>query len=133
MKKTLIFLFAITSLAAIFLAFFANHQALAVTTEFGEVNNVGQYVSNILKWAVPIIGGLAVLMLVYAGYIYVTSGGNPEALTRAKDIIIGVITGIILLFLIEVILVKTIGVKFNSTTPGGGIPAPQERNGGGAD
>ena len=112
MRKFLIGLFAVAALGAVFLGFWANRQALAVATDFGEVSNIGDYLSAVLKWVVPLIGGLAVLMLIYAGYIYMTSQGNPEALGRAKDIIIGVVTGILLLFLIEIILVKTIGISF---------------------
>lgn len=112
MRKTLVVLFAITSLVAVFLGFYANHRALAVATEFGEAANLGEYISKILDWIVPIVGSIAVLMLIYAGYIYMTSQGNPEALGRAKDIIMGVVVGIFLLFLMEIILVNTVGIKF---------------------
>jgi len=85
--------------------------ALAVVdTEFGPVSGVAEYVSNIMAWLLPIVGGLALLMMIYAGYLYMTSQGNPEATGRAKDIIIGVVTGIILLFLIKIIL-DQIGIK----------------------
>jgi len=84
---------------------------VATVTEFGDTD-FGGYVSKILTWLVTIVASLAVLMFIYAGYIYVTSQGNPEGVSQAKDIIIGVITGIILLFLIEVILVKTVGIRW---------------------
>ncbi len=87
---------------------------VAVVTEFGQTN-FGQYMSKILTWLVTIVGSLAALMFIYAGYVYVTSQGNPEGITQAKDIIIGVITGIVLLILIEVILVKTVGIKWKYT------------------
>lgn len=82
-----------------------------VVTEFGNTD-FGQYLSKILTWLVTIVASLATLMFIYAGYIYVTSQGNPEGVSQAKDIIIGVITGIVLLFLIEIILVKTVGIKW---------------------
>ncbi len=83
--------------------------ASAVETELGPAKNLSEYLSNIFNWIIPIVGGLAVLMLIYAGYKYITSQGNPEAISQAKDIIIGVITGIVLLFLIEIIL-RQIGI-----------------------
>ena len=86
-------------------------RGVGTETEFGNTD-FGGYVSKILTWLVTIVSSLAVLMFIYAGYIYVTSQGSPEGVTQAKDIIIGVITGIILLFLIEVILVKTVGIKW---------------------
>lgn len=83
-------------------------------TEFGNTD-FGTYISRILTWLVTVVASLAAMMFIYAGYIYVTSQGNPEGVTQAKDIIIGVITGILLLFLIEVILVKTVGIKWQYT------------------
>lgn len=80
-----------------------------VNTEFGLACNLSDYVNLLLKWALPVVGGLAVLMIIYAGYIYMTSQGNPEAVAKAKDIIIGVAVGILLLFLIGVIL-GTLGI-----------------------
>lgn len=112
MRRFLLFIFGFVSATAVFLAFFSHRQALAVTTEFGPANNIGEFVNLILTWLVPVIGGLGVLMLIYAGYLYMTSQGSPEALTQAKDIIVGVVVGIMLLFLIELILVKTIGITF---------------------
>jgi len=85
-------------------------KAYAYTTDIGSANNISQYVNLILKWAIPVVAGLAVLMSVYAGYLYMTSQGNPEAVGQAKDIIIGVIVGVLLLFVIGIIL-NTIGIK----------------------
>lgn len=85
-------------------------RAFAYTTDLGNASNLSQYVNLLLKWALPVVGGLAVLMMIYAGYIYMTSQGNPEAVGRAKDIMIGVITGVLLLFVIGIIL-STIGIK----------------------
>jgi hypothetical protein len=85
-------------------------KAFAYTTDIGDASNINQYVNLILKWVLPIVGGLAVLMLIYAGYLYMTSQGNPETVGQAKDIIVGVIVGILLLFLIGIIL-STIGIQ----------------------
>lgn len=83
--------------------------AVTVQTDLGQANNVADYVNLIMKWVMPIVGGLAVLMLIYAGYLYMTSQGNPDSLNRAKDIIVGVVVGIILLFVIGILL-NTLGV-----------------------
>lgn len=80
------------------------------TTDLGPAKDIADYVNILLKWALPVVGGLAVLMLIYAGYIYMTSQGSPEATGKAKDIIMGVVIGILLLFTIGIIL-STIGVK----------------------
>lgn len=84
-------------------------RSLAIQTDFGDVNNIGEYLTNIFTWLTPIIISLAVLMTIYAGYIYMTSQGNPEALGRAKDIIIGVVVGLMLYFLMTLVR-STIGI-----------------------
>jgi ABC-type polysaccharide/polyol phosphate export permease len=81
----------------------------AISTEFGDVNNIGEYLTRIFAWLTPIIITLAVLMTIYAGYLYMTSQGNPESVNRAKDIIIGVVIGLMLYFLMTLIR-STIGV-----------------------
>ena len=83
---------------------FLPQTALAVSTEFGEVNNIAEYVNNILDWLLPIVGGIALLAMIFAGYRYITSQGNPEAVGQAKDIIVSTLVGILLLFLIRIIL-----------------------------
>lgn len=77
----------------------------------GPVSNIGDYVSRLLTWVVPILGGVAVLMIIYAGYLYMTSQGNQEQIGEAKNIMIGVITGILLLFLIEILMKNVIGIR----------------------
>lgn len=80
--------------------------SLAVKTEVSDNDIPGapEYISELIRKLMPIIVGISVLMIIYAGYIYTTSQGSPEQTTKAKDIIIGVVTGILLLFLIRVIL-----------------------------
>ena len=80
-----------------------------VETDFGPATGIGQYVNNILTWLMPVVGGLAFLMLIYAGYLYMTSQGNPDNINQAKEILIGVIVGVILLFGISLIL-REIGI-----------------------
>ena len=80
-----------------------------VETEFGPVNDVIEYLNKILGWLVPALGALALIAFIYAGYLLLTSQGNPESITKAKEIIIVTITGIVLLFTARLILTQ-IGV-----------------------
>lgn len=89
---------------------FLPQTALAVSTEFGEVNNIAEYVNKIMTWLLPIVAGIALLAIIFAGYKYITSQGNPEAINQAKDIIISTITGVVLLLLIKIII-NQIGIK----------------------
>lgn len=76
-----------------------------------------------------VAGPLAVLFLVYAGYLYITSAGNPEQLGMAKDMIVSTITAIVILLLAGLIL-RTIGetrVADPASLGGGGGQAEEEQ------
>lgn len=77
-------------------------------TEFGPAGDLGAYVNLILPAVTKILGGIALLVFIIAGYIYMTSQGDESKVGLAKELIIGAITGILLLFLINV-LKSTIG------------------------
>lgn len=72
---------------------------------------VPEYISRLFQLFVPIIGSLAILMAIYAGYLYMTSQGNQEQISRAKDIILGVIFGVVLLFAIRMLMNNVVGVR----------------------
>ncbi len=80
-----------------------------IDTEVGQAKNLTDYLNLILAWLIPALGGIALLTFIYAGYLMMTSQGNPEAISKAKEIIIVTITGILLLFLARLIL-SEIGV-----------------------
>lgn len=68
-----------------------------------------QYISHLYTYAIWIATGLALIMVIYGGYKYTTSSGNPDVLTEAKEIIIGALVGLLLLILARVIL-STVGI-----------------------
>lgn len=70
----------------------------------------GSYVTAIYGFSLKAGSILVVMMLIYAGYIYLTSQGDTSKLTSAKDIVIGSILGYILLIMIGAIL-NYIGIK----------------------
>ena len=44
-------------------------------------------------------GVVAVVVIIAAGFFYVTSSGNPQQLTRAKNAIMGAVVGLIVVLL----------------------------------
>lgn len=66
--------------------------------------NYTAYITAVLGYAQKVGVALATLMLIYAGYKYMTSQGNPTAVNEAKDIIIGSLSGLALLFLTTLLL-----------------------------
>jgi uncharacterized membrane protein len=72
--------------------------------------SVVEYISDAYGW-LSIIGGLlAVIMLIYAGYSYMSSNGDPEKISNSKDIVEKALLGLALLILATVIL-KTINPR----------------------
>lgn len=61
------------------------------------------FVQDFYKWALTISISLAVLMLVYAGYLFVTSAGNVDQVNKAKEYIIGALSGLVFLILASLI------------------------------
>ncbi len=56
------------------------------------IDNVTNFIFNIALAIVP-------LMIVIAGFYFMTSGGNPEQVKRAKDLIFYTIIGFIIILL----------------------------------
>lgn len=81
-----------------------------VFTPFGCIEATPQlFVTKILQIAIGISGGIAFLMIVYGGFVTMTSAGNPEQLTNGKEIITSAIAGL-LMIIFSVVILKIIGV-----------------------
>lgn len=70
-------------------------------TSFSSFNS---YISAVFQYSMKVGIVLTTLMIIYAGYKYMTSQGNPTALNEAKDIIIGSLSGFALLLVVYLIL-----------------------------
>lgn len=68
-----------------------------------------EFLSFLLKWAVGIGGGIAFLLIIYAGFMIMTSAGNPERLKAGQELLTSAISGLILL-IFSVVILKIIGV-----------------------
>jgi len=58
---------------------------------------IAEYIIAIYKYSIGIASILAVIMVMIAGLIYLTSAGNPQRIGQAKNIIIGAISGLVIL------------------------------------
>lgn len=110
MKKLSSIIYRSVLLSSILSPTLAHAQTGPITTDFGPASNFGQYLGIFFKWAIPLSGSLCVLVFVYAGYLYMTSQGNQERITSAKDWIMGAILGILLLFTAYALLKNVIGM-----------------------
>jgi Na+-driven multidrug efflux pump len=86
----------------------ASHKGGCTWKELGPI--VNELLSNILLLGVFI----AIVMIMYAGYILIQGQGSPDSRTRVRRIFINIVIGIILLvgsyYIVEFIL-NTLGVN----------------------
>lgn len=87
----------------ILLSYFASKQIISANDEFASAN-LSLFVKDFYPWAMTISAGLAVIMLIYSGYLFVTSAGNMEQVNKAKEYIVGALSGLAFLMLAAMIL-----------------------------
>jgi len=79
----------------------------------GACDNVNQDVKNntadhlvrtVINILTAVVGILAVIMIIFAGFRYVTSGGSDDAIKSAKNTIIYAIIGLVVVALAQIIV-----------------------------
>lgn len=116
MKKYIPLIYSLGLLGFLFLPGFVFAQTpapspalLQVQTDLGTFATIGEFVSEALKWITPLLGSIAVLLVIYAGFLYMTSQGNSENISTAKELLLGTILGLLLLFTAQILLSQVIG------------------------
>lgn len=108
--------------------FFA-HSASAATLDLGlqplEATGLGHadiriIIANIIKAALGLLGILALGLMLYAGYEWMTSGGNDEQIGTAKKILINATIGLVII-LSAYSIVAFVMTKLVEATTGVGI------------
>lgn len=73
------------------------------------LNGQDAFLGAILKWAVGVGGGIAFLLILYAGFMVMSAAGNPERLKAGQELLTSAISGLILL-VFSVFLLRFIGL-----------------------
>ena len=128
MNKTRLFISGIVSLVAIgipaiTLAATAKININGTTQSFSDI---GSYTSVFIsQYAIPVGIIAAFIMISFAGYTYIISGGNPEEIKLAKELIVGAVLGLLTIVLIGWILVMVLPENYqeipSNTTTGSGV------------
>lgn len=63
------------------------------------IDSVGALISTILNFIYPLAGLILLVMLIWGGYSFMTSGGDPEKVQRARGVLTSSIIGFVLLIL----------------------------------
>lgn len=60
-------------------------------------------ITNIINLLSVVVGIVAVIMIIFAGFRYITSGGKQESVTSAKNTILYAVIGLIIVALAQII------------------------------
>lgn len=75
-------------------------------TNTNRVNSLVTTIINIFSW---VIGVVAVIMIIYAGFKYIISGGESGGVKAAKDTILYAIIGLVVVLLAQTIVKFVLG------------------------
>ena len=59
--------------------------------------NPGEVTAGVINWVLGLLGLIAIVLVVYAGFLWMLSRGNEEDIKKAKDILSGAIIGILII------------------------------------
>lgn len=116
-KKLIVgILISIPFLVFVGLAVFYNQKYSADTSEIGigvglpgtSIENAGNYsyatyIHGIYEFSIKVAVALCTIMIIYAGYKYLTSRGDSGAINEAKDILFSTLMGAALLILVVLV------------------------------
>lgn len=80
-----------------------------------DVENANSFVQLIIDVSIPLGVTCAFILLVYAGYMMITSQGNPDKLQESREVITNTIIGFVVVILAVTILYlikDTLGLSF---------------------
>ncbi|OIP06797.1 hypothetical protein AUK41_01560 [Candidatus Berkelbacteria bacterium CG2_30_43_20] len=67
----------------------------------GVFSDIGTYLSTLItRYGIPFAVMAALILIMYAGWHYIHSGGSPEGQKLAKELIVGALLGLLVLFMI---------------------------------
>lgn len=58
--------------------------------------DIGTIVGTIINGALTMIGTIFLILMIYAGFMWMTARGKEEQITKAKQIIVGTIIGLVI-------------------------------------
>jgi hypothetical protein len=78
-------------------------------------------ISNIISFLLLIAGGIAIIFIIFAGFRYITAGGNESAAESAKKTLTNAIIGFIVILLAYLILKVVENLILQGVGGGGGL------------
>lgn len=73
------------------------------------LNDLVYQVIRISQLVLGIVGSLALIMFIYGGFMFLVSSGSQDKITKAKDIIVAAVIGLIIVFSSYMIIQYSLG------------------------
>ena len=65
------------------------------TTDLGLNKNLGEIMGMVIQAALALVGMIFLILMIYAGYLWMTASGNQEQAEKARSIITMAVTGLV--------------------------------------
>ena len=93
---------------------------VTIRSELGSTFGLGtadleQTVISIVQWALGLLALVAVVIIIWGGFTWITAGGNEEKIEKAKKLITAAVVGLIVVLLAWAIVIFVVGVTTNTT------------------
>lgn len=79
-------------------------------------------IANIIRVVLGFLGIIAIILILYAGYLWMTSAGDPQKIDKAKKILISAAIGLIIILLSFAIATFILNKLYDATGATGGGP-----------
>ncbi|KPJ84828.1 hypothetical protein AMJ57_05330 [Parcubacteria bacterium SG8_24] len=87
--------------------------------EVYEGTTIGSRIGEMIGPLLGLVGVLFMILVIYAGFLWMTAGGNEERVTKARKILVGATIGVIIVFsayaITEFVLSQVVNVERTST------------------
>jgi hypothetical protein len=83
--------------------------SLTLDNPLGDTTTFSDLITKILDVVITITTPIAVLFMIYAGFLFVIARGNPEAIKKAKTVLMWTIVGVMVLLGSKVIMAVITG------------------------
>jgi len=66
--------------------------------------SISKIIGNIIKTILGLVGVISLVMFIYAGFVWLTAQGKPEAIRRGRDTMVWAVVGLVIVFSSYIIL-----------------------------
>ena len=95
---------------------------VVLTNPLQGINSIPEVLNRIIDFLALLAAPIAVLMLVWAAYLFVLAGTSPDNVKKAKSIILYVVIGIVVLVMSKAIVNVTVSVLNEPSPPANSGP-----------